>query len=119
MQFGTSKLGEHGAVRLGEENNCFPSASLYLAEVRADGMDALLGSVGVELGLEGTGDGATDEVGELRVLKDAKPGINVVIDTFGSEWVCLCVCQLQDMCLFLCLCVCVRGCVCVCVREGV
>ena len=56
------------------------------AEVRADGMDALLGSIGVELGLEGTVDGDTDRVRELRVIKDAKPCINVAVDTLGSEW---------------------------------
>ena len=83
--WGPCELGEHGAVCLGEENNRFPADSLYLVEVRADGMDVLLGSVGVKLGLERTGDGVTDEIGELRVLEDAKPGINVMIDTFGSE----------------------------------
>ena len=84
MQSGTRKLGEDGAVRLCKESNRLPSTTLYLGEVRANGMDAARASIRVKFGLERTGDGVTDEVRELRVIEDAKPCVNVASDTLSS-----------------------------------
>ena len=84
MQSGSRELGEDGTVRFCKEGNCLPPSTLTMGEVRANGMDAVLASIGVKLGLERAGDGVADEVRELRVIKDAEPGINAAGATLSS-----------------------------------
>ena len=53
MQPVVGELGEDSAVRFSKEGNRLTSAALQLAEVRANRVDAVLGSVRMELRLEG------------------------------------------------------------------
>ena len=84
MQPGIRELSEDGAVCFSEEGDRLTSAALQLAEVRANCVDAVLGFIIMELGLERTSDGAADGVEGLRRIENAQPGINIASGTLGS-----------------------------------
>ena len=48
-------------------------------------MDALPGVVAVQLSLKGVGESNPDVIRELRVIKDAKPCVDVMVDTLSAD----------------------------------
>ena len=48
-------------------------------------MDGLPGPVAVQLSLKGIGESNADMIRELRVVKDAKPCVDVMVDTLSAD----------------------------------
>jgi hypothetical protein len=81
---GLSKLSKNSTISFGQEADRIGPVLAEFPGIGADRMDTQPGVVAVEPGLEGAGQGGSDVVRELGVVKDAKPRVDAMIDSLSA-----------------------------------